>query len=82
MKRLAVLLRGAELVTNHVVGKQHTIIHRRVIGSVIMAVGVGIAHLGSIHHYLISIPLDLVGYSLHAIGFVPFIKSIENANDN
>lgn len=76
------IFRTTEFVTNHVVGKDHTAVHRKAVGGAIMAIGVGLAHLGAHGHILLAIPADLIGYSLHALGFVPFIKSIENANDN
>jgi len=82
MKRILVLLRGTELVANHVIGKNHSLAHRKIVGSVIMSAGVFLAHTGAAQHILVAIPLDVIGYSLHAIGCVPFIKSIEDANDS
>ena len=82
MKKLSMLLHSAEIITNHVVGKQHTVTHRRSVGAIIMVAGVWLAHAAAHYHILIALPLDAIGYSLHAIGFVPFIKSIENADNS
>lgn len=69
-------------IANHVVGEHHTQRHRRIAGVVVMFIGVSLAHLAQ--HYFGNILLvlwgDLVGYSIHATGFIPFIKDIEQSN--
>ena len=69
-------------IANHVVGAQHTQQHRRTAGFVVMFVGVAIAH--ATQHLGLSTFLalfgDLVGYSIHATGFLPYVHDIENTN--
>jgi len=66
-------------VANHVVGKQHTQQHRRTVGFFVMAFGVGLAHFAQHEfNFLFSLFGDLVGYSIHATGFLPYIHDIEN----
>ena len=68
-------------IANHVVGAQHTQQHRRTVGLVVMAFGVGLAHIAQ-HEFNAMLGLigDLVGYSIHATGFLPFVHDIENTN--
>lgn len=69
-------------ITNHVVGEQHTQTHKRVAGIVVMFFGVALAHVSQhIPALFISLFGDLVGYSIHATGFLPFLKDIEKATD-
>lgn len=70
-------------IANHVVGENHTQVHRRIFGLAIMFIGVGMAHVSAhISSIIISICGDLVGYSLHGTGLIPFLHDLENAIKN
>lgn len=63
----------AKTICNHLLGKQHTIVHRMLVGVAIMCVGVAFVELtASIHvvHYVTNI----AGYGIHAVGATPFIE--------
>jgi hypothetical protein len=66
-------------IANHVVGKHHTIQHRRIAGFFVMFFGVGLAHIAVESHINILFSLfgDLIGYSIHATGFIPYAHDIE-----
>lgn len=69
-------------IANHVVGEHHTQLHRKVAGFFVMFVGVGIAHSFAHMGNLIIVLLgDLVGYSIHATGFLPFLHDIEKSTE-
>lgn len=67
-------------VANHVVGKQHTQQHRRTVGFFVMAFGVALAHFAQHElNAILGLMGDLVGYSIHATGFMPYAHDIEQA---
>lgn len=69
------------IIANHVVGERHTIVHRRIVGALIMLIGVGVAHAANhLSNILISLVGDLVGYSIHGTGLIPFIHGLENTS--
>lgn len=66
-------------LANHVIGEHHTPGHRMSFGVIIMAAGVTMAH--QFQHFgnpVIALIGDLMGYSIHATGFIPFAHGIEN----
>lgn len=66
-------------IANHVVGEQHTQTHRRLAGLFVMAVGVSIAHAAANANIIIALFGDLVGYTIHATGAIPYLHDIEAA---
>lgn len=65
-------------LADHVVGEHHTVLHRRVAGSIVMVIGVGFAKLiGFLDHGFIHLVADIIGYGLHAVGLIPFISNLE-----
>jgi purine-cytosine permease-like protein len=67
-------------IANHVIGEHHTPVHRKVAGIFIMIVGVGMAHMAEhLSNVLISLFGDLVGYSIHGTGLIPFLHDLEAA---
>jgi 16S rRNA A1518/A1519 N6-dimethyltransferase RsmA/KsgA/DIM1 with predicted DNA glycosylase/AP lyase activity len=65
-------------IANHVVGKQHTQQHRRTVGFFVMAAGVTIAHLAQHElNAILGLLGYLIGYSIHATGFMPYAHDIE-----
>lgn len=70
-------------ITNHIVGKSHTPRHRKFAGMIVMAVGVTMAHAFShIGNMIVAILGDLVGYSIHATGYLPFLHDIEAMHES
>lgn len=65
-------------IANHVIGPNHTQSHRRIAGFFVMGFGVGLAHFFQ-HEFNMFFGLlgDLVGYSIHATGFMPIAHDIE-----
>lgn len=68
----------ARIIVTHLIGEKHTDAHRRIVGAVIMVVGVLLTrileHTGNV---FVSIGGDVVGTGIHAIGLIPFISKIE-----
>lgn len=60
---------------DHIIGRQHHIGHRMFVGTITMVIGVFVAKIGS-DIYIFSIAIDAAGYTLHAIGAIPFIEAI------
>lgn len=62
-------------ITSHIMGKDHTVTHRRMTGGVIMLVGIALVKLsGLLDSFFIHYVADVVGYSMHGLGLVPFIE--------
>jgi hypothetical protein len=70
----------SRLLANHLVGKEHNVIHQRIVGVCVMIIGVLVAKLSLLvgHDLLIHITADVVGYGLHGIGLVPFVSRLES----
>lgn len=67
-------------IANHVVGEHHSQNHRRIAGIFVMAIGVSLAHACQhIGNLFISLTGDLIGYSIHATGILPYLHDLENA---
>lgn len=67
-------------LANHVIGKQHTKYHRYTAGVIVMAIGVTVAHSFShVGNTLVALMGDLVGYSIHGTGLIPFLHDIEKS---
>lgn len=65
-------------LANHVVGEHHTPLHRKLAGFFVMAIGVILAHASShVSNIIIAIFGDLIGYSIHGTGLIPFIHDLE-----
>lgn len=72
----------SKLIAHHVVGHDHTKVHRRTVGFIIAVLGVGLVFLAK---EFSTSPLahffgDLFGYFLHAVGAIPFLKYFESEN--
>ena len=68
----------SKIITYHIIGKNHTITHRKCTGVVLAIVGVCIAHgFASADIFIIKLFGDVVGYALHGIGIIPFIEQLE-----
>lgn len=66
-----------KIISKHLIGKEHQPKHHMLVGGVIMIGGVIMAITASVHSsVIVHIVGDLIGYALHGIGLVPFIKNI------
>jgi hypothetical protein len=79
-KRVKLIVGAADLpkkICHHMVGEDHTPIHRMSVGAVIMVIGVSIAKVdASGMYHVFHYAFDVVGYVLHGLGTVPFINSL------
>lgn len=67
----------AHHIAAHLVGEEHTPKHHRIIGIGIMVIGVILAKLSHVLPPLLHILTDLIGYSLHGIGLMPFASYVD-----
>lgn len=67
----------SKVIADHVVGKKHSMKHRKRIGVSVMVIGVSIAHFAANGNIVTSIVGDLIGYAIHGIGLIPFVESEE-----
>lgn len=66
-------------ITTHLVGEDHTDRHRRIFGGIIMVIGVSVAKTAHLFtHFSLEVLIDVLGYSIHGIGLIPFVKNIEH----
>jgi hypothetical protein len=62
-------------ICNHLIGKEHNLGHRIVVGIAIMIIGVYMTKLAADTHILwIDIVGDTIGFLLHGIGAIPFVE--------
>lgn len=65
------------VICDHLVGEDHSSLHRKIAGVVVMATGVIIAKSGHFIPFECGEYIcDGVGYLVHGIGAVPFVESI------
>lgn len=62
---------------NHLVGKDHTHLHRIIVGIPVIVLGVAISKYGIGLSGPIHIMLDGIGYLVHGIGAIPFIEIVD-----
>lgn len=63
----------------HILGKDHEPRHRMTVGGFIMVTGVVIAHFSTTMDVVIfKITLDFIGYTFHAVGFVPILDWLDH----
>lgn len=60
----------ARRVSDHLLGEEHSVQHRMAIGTGLMIMGVGIAHM-SVGYF--TIVTDVIGWAIHGTGVIPFI---------
>lgn len=63
-----------KIICNHVMGKNHSINHRVVVGIIFIYSGVLIA--GFFQSGILHIIFDGVGYCVHGIGSIPLVEKI------
>lgn len=66
-------------VRNHLLGEHHTMKHKCIFGTFIALLGVGMVQIISpmVQLHVVHIIIDYVGYGLHGVGILPFVKIIE-----
>lgn len=63
------------LICQSLIGKSHETHHRIAVGGFLMCTGVLIAQGGHLVEIVVfKATLDLVGYTLHGVGIVPFLE--------
>lgn len=67
------------VVRVHLLGENHTPRHKFLFGSFIMFFGISLVHVVGpiLGHVFFHIVTDYVGYTLHAVGAIPIIKSVD-----
>jgi hypothetical protein len=62
-------------ICRHLIGKDHQAHHRMAAGATIMVTGIMIAQCGHLVEVVVfKATLDLIGYSFHGLGIVPFLE--------
>lgn len=65
----------SRVICNHLIGREHRLVHRIIVGVIIMVFGVYMTKLAADTHILvIDIIGDTVGFLLHGIGGIPFVE--------
>lgn len=63
------------IICQHMLGKDHKVHHRMTAGVTLMFIGVMIAQGGHlVEIVVIKATIDLIGYSFHGLGLVPFLE--------
>lgn len=71
------------MICQALIGKGHQTHHRIAVGGAIMCTGVLIAQGGHLVEVVIfKATLDLIGYTLHGVGIVPFLEWLLEADKN
>ena len=65
----------SKYICNHLIGKEHRLIHRVVVGILIMISGVYLTKLCLLSHYLIIHVIgDTLGFLIHGVGTIPIVE--------
>lgn len=80
-KRIIIALNNVNLsryLSDKVCGESHTNKQRKIAGVIIMCVGVGFTKLLTLISWeTVHFLGEIIGYSLHGIGLIPFVHTIE-----
>lgn len=65
-------------ILDHLVGKGHSLTHRRCIGLLIMIIGISLIQIfhSIINNVLAEVMIDTFGSAVHGIGLIPWISSL------
>lgn len=74
-------INASKYIANHIAGEQHTMVHRRLVGTIIILIGAIISHT-PVSSHLLQIPIESFGWTLHGIGAIPFIQKFEKNEPN
>lgn len=64
------------IICDHLTNPIHSRTHRRMVGTMVIMIGVVISKLGG-EVYLLHLCFDALGYGIHGMGLIPFIANIE-----
>lgn len=71
-------MNAPKAICNHMLGHRHSMSHRLTVGAIIMFFGVSIAKTSAaLEGMAIHLSGDVLGYFLHAVGAIPFIKLLD-----
>ena len=66
-------------ISHHLIGKEHSQGHRRIVGMVVMMIGVCIVKSSTmIDITIIHFISDVIGYGIHGLGLIPFASNLES----
>jgi len=69
-------------ICNHLIGEDHHIVQRLALGTLIMVIGVHVAHAkGSFESNSAQMGVDCLGYLLHGIGAAPYVDGLKVLKD-
>ena len=69
-------------ICENIVGDNHHIVHRLIVGIILMILGVNIADAKELFHsHVIQLSLDGTGYLLHGIGAAPVLDLLKIVKD-
>ena len=68
-------------ICEHFLGESHTVKHRMGVGMIIMFIGVYVAHSHT-DIMLVSIAYNIFGYTIHAIGAIPYVEWLTHYKQN
>lgn len=58
-------------------GKDHKVTHRLLVGTAVMVVGVLITKCSSLYdNHVFHLVVDVVGYGIHGLGLTPYIEAL------
>lgn len=81
MKKINKLIKCIDIsryISNHLVGENHSLTHRKITGVFVMITGVLITKaVITIPDMTIHVVGDIVGYAIHGIGLIPFVSGLE-----
>lgn len=80
MKKFLNSIDPSRFIAKHVLGPKYTLTHRKVIGTLLMILGVCGVKIFS-HEFdsiIVHIVTDILGYAFHGIGLLPWITGLEN----
>jgi len=70
-------------ICRHLIGKDHQAHHRMAAGATLMVFGVMVAQSGHlVEVVVIKATIDLIGYSFHGLGLVPFLEWLLESDKN
>lgn len=86
MKRIRLIVRHINVskkICHHLIGKKHTPGHQMFVGACIMTGGVLFVRItAAAETHAIHIIGDIMGYFIHGVGAIPFVKHLELLNND
>lgn len=71
----------SKFICNHLIGKEHRLIHRVIVGILIMISGVYLTKLCLLSEFLIiHVVGDTIGFLVHGVGAIPIVEIFLDMN--